>query len=141
MGKQENLFDALYRRVASSFGLSTCEMWIYYFLLIAPGEVTQQTVSSQMMFPKQTVNSAVMKLAKKGMLKLESGSDNRKRKTICLTREGSDFAQKTVQRLLEAEFDAVKIFGSEKLIALSKLREEYFGILEDVFEKGFLSDK
>jgi hypothetical protein len=34
MGKQEGMFEALYRSVASSFGISTCEMWIYYFLLI-----------------------------------------------------------------------------------------------------------
>lgn len=35
MGKQEGMFETLYRSVASSFGISTCEMWIYYFLLMS----------------------------------------------------------------------------------------------------------
>ena len=44
MGKQEGMFEALYRSVASSFGISTCEMWICYFLLIEQDAVTQQTI-------------------------------------------------------------------------------------------------
>lgn len=139
MGNQESRFDSLYRRAAASFGLTQCEMWIYYFLLLAPGEVTQYTVSSQMAFPKQTVNSAVARLATAGMVQLRQDLHDRKRKTLSLTPAGLGFAQKTVQRLVDAELSAAQHFGSEKLMLLNTLRKEYYELLEEVFENGILT--
>ena len=140
MGMQESLFEALYSRVASAFGLTTCEMWIYYFLLIEENGITQRDICSQMSFKKQTVNSAVAKLVKNGMLILSITDGNSKNKILMLTPEGREFAQRTVSQLLEAELKAAKKFGSKKLISFCKLRDEYYGTLLQEFEKNFLKD-
>ena len=140
MGKQESLFEALYSRVASAFGLTTCEMWIYYFLLIDENGITQRDICNQMSFKKQTVNSAVSKLVKNGMLTLSAADGNSKNKILMLTPEGREFAQRTVNQLLEAELKAAKKFGSKKLSSFCKLRDEYYGTLLKVFEKDFLRD-
>lgn len=140
MGMQESLFEALYSRVASAFGLTTCEMWIYYFLLIEENGITQRDICSQMSFKKQTVNSAVSKLVKNGMLTLSTADGNSKNKILMLTPEGREFAQCTINQLLEAELKAAKKFGSKKLSSLCKLRDEYYGTLLREFEKDFLKD-
>ena len=140
MGKQESLFEALYSRVASFFGLTTCEMWIYYFLLIEDNGITQRDICCQMSFKKQTVNSAVSKLVKNGMMTLSAADGNSKNKILMLTPEGREFAQRTVNQLLEAELKAAKKFGSKKLSSFCKLRDEYYGTLLKEFEKDFLKD-
>ena len=54
--------------------------------------------------------------------------------------EGREFAQHTVNQLLEAELKAAKKFGSKKLSSFCKLRHEYYGTLLKEFEKDFLKD-
>ena len=141
MGKQEGMFEALYRSVASSFGISTCEMWIYYFLLIEQDGVTQQTICSQMSFKKQTVNSAVSKLVKEGMLRLTAMNENNKSKTLSLSPKGAEFANNTVNSLLNAELKAAQKFGKLKLNSLCMLRDEYLDVLQNEFIKeGLLNN-
>ena len=141
MGKQEGMFEALYRSIASSFGISTCEMWIYYFLLIEQDGVTQQTICSQMSFKKQTVNSAVAKLVKEGMLALTAMNENNKSKTLSLTPKGMEFANNTVNSLLNAELKAAQKFGKRKLNSLCMLRDEYLDVLQSEFaKKGILNE-
>ena len=141
MGKQESMFEALYRSIASLFGISTCEMWIYYFLLIEQDGVTQQTICSQMSFKKQTVNSAVAKLVKEGMLALTAMNENNKSKTLSLTPKGAEFANNTVNSLLNAELKAAQKFGKRKLNSLCTLRDEYLDILQSEFSKnGILNE-
>lgn len=141
MGKQEGMFEALYRSVASSFGISTCEMWIYYFLLIEQDGVTQQTICSQMSFKKQTVNSAVSKLVKEGMLTLTAMNENNKSKTLSLTPKGAEFANNTVNSLLNAELKAAQKFGKRQLNSLCMLRDEYLDVLQNEFIKeGLLNN-
>lgn len=135
MGKQEGMFEAIYRSVASSFGISTCEMWIYYFLLIEQDGVTQQTICSLMSFKKQTVNSAVAKLVKEGMLTLTAMNENSKSKTLSLTPKGAEFANNTVNSLLNAELKAVHKFGKRKLNSLCMLRDKYLDVLQNEFIK------
>ena len=141
MGKQESQFEALYRSVASSFGISTCEMWIYYFLLIEQDGVTQQTICNQMSYKKQTVNSAVAKLVREGMLTLTAMNENNKSKTLSLNPKGTEFANKTVNSLLDAELRAAQKFGKRKLDSLCMLRDEYLDILQSEFIKeGLLNN-
>lgn len=143
MGQQDSMIDALYRNTAASFGLTACEMWIYYFLLIEPESadgqmcgVTQQTICSHMMFPKQTVNSAVQKLATKGMLTIEpSGSDGRS-KVLRLTPDGMAFARGTVALLVSAEMKAAEKLGLQKLSRIVTLREEFYRNIKKELNKN-----
>lgn len=141
MGKQDNLFDALYRRIAAVFGISSCELWVFYYLSMNEDGMTQQQMIEVMMFPKQTINSAVSALAKNGMVALESGAENRKNKIVRLTKKGCDFAQNSVARLLNAEIRATEKFGEEKTCAYNALRAEYFSLLKTEFEGDFLKSE
>lgn len=141
MSLQEKRFGALYRSLAASFGISECGMWIMYYLLIAEAEISQQELMGLMMFPKQTINSAVSGLVKKGFIELEMIPGTRNRKKIMLTREGRSFAGDTVCRLQQAESKAISRMGDRKMEQYIGLHNEYLELLEKEFSgKGLTGD-
>ena len=133
---QEKKFDALYREAAVNFGLPDCSMWVLYFVISSEAPVTQQDLIEKMMFPKQTINSAVMKLAKEGLLELRIIPGTRNRKTILLTERGKDLAQKTVARMLNAELRAVEAMGTERMEQFVSL----YTALSGAIRKEFVSE-
>ena len=138
MGREDSRYDALYRRVYAAFGLAPCATWVLYFLLASEDGLTQHEIADMMMFPKQTVNSAVARLANDGMVEFFAAEGLRKEKRVRLTAAGRDYADRTVNRLLQAEIRATKKLGVEKMDALSDLRAEYLDLLKAEFEKDFL---
>lgn len=135
IGHQDSTIDAMYRSTALSYGLTTCDMWIYYFLLLKSDGITQQTICNQIMSPKQTVNSAVQKLAKNGMLTITQTEGDGRVKLLRLTEKGETFARKTVLKLLEAELRASERIGMKKLTRIFALRDEYFRIIQEELDK------
>jgi transcriptional regulator, MarR family len=65
LGVQEKQYDVLYRKVANAFELPDCSMWILYYLSSSENPLSQQDLIEKMMFPKQTINSAVTGMVKK----------------------------------------------------------------------------
>lgn len=142
MGRLDCRFDALYRRVCAVFGLPACALWVLYHLLAAGEEgLTQRDLAGLLMFPKQTVNSAVSRLAREGWAEVGADGATRKSKRVRLTAEGRARAEGSAGRLLRAEIRAVRRFGAAKARALDGLREEFFGLLEEEFAGDFLKEE
>jgi len=134
MGRLDCRFDALYRRV--------CALWVLYHLLAAGEEgLTQRDLAGLLMFPKQTVNSAVSRLAREGWAEVGADGASRKSKRVRLTALGRARAEGSAGRLLRAEIRAVRRFGAAKARALDGLREEFFGLLEEEFAGDFLKEE
>ena len=129
----EKKYDSLYRGAAAAFGLSDCSMWVLYYLQSAEELLSQQDLIGLMLFPKQTINSAVSGLAKKGYVTLEMIPNTKNRKRILLTDSGRAFAKKTVLRMIQAEERAVSEMSDiERFVALYA---EFFAYLHDEFER------
>lgn len=122
---QEKRFGALYRQAAVTFGLPECAMWVLYFLISADEPLTQQELTERMMFPKQTINSAVSCLSQKGYLELRTIPEMRSRKQIVLTNDGKELARSTVRKMRMAEERAVKTMGQEKMEQYIALHDEF----------------
>jgi len=138
---QEKQFDALYRSAGDRFGLPDCSMWVLYFLVSSKEPITQQDLIGKMMFPKQTINSAVVKLAKDGFLELRIIPGMRNRKTIQLTDAGKDLANNTVVRLLNAELRAVEAMGDNRMEQFISLYTELSNAMREEFAGEGLFDK
>lgn len=95
--------DALYHGVAVRHGLSDTALWVLYILHITPGDCTQRDLIRQCFFSKQTVNTAVAGLVKKGYLTLEMIPGTRNLKRLLLTEEGNAIVAETAQPMREAE--------------------------------------
>ncbi len=138
MAVQEKRFDAMYREAGAKFGLPDCSMWVLYFFISSGEPITQQDLIGKMMFPKQTINSAVMKLAGDGFVKLFTTPGEGNRKTIALTEAGINLANNTVRRLLRAELKAFKKMGKERMEQFIQLYSELFSAMREEFIKeGF----
>ena len=140
IGRQEKQFDALYRNAGAIFGLPDCAMWILYFLSSSGQELSQQDLIEKMMFPKQTINSAVTGLAKKGLVELSVIPGTRNRKKITLTEGGRKLAENTVDRMFLAECRAVEQMGFERMTAYMELYHDFYTCLHQEFQKDGLID-
>jgi DNA-binding MarR family transcriptional regulator len=137
---QEKAFNALYRSISSNFGLSECAMWVMYYLIVEEGALTQRDLIRLMMFPKQTINSAVTGLAEKGYLTRTRVTGARNRKQLTLTEAGRQFADRTVARLIRAESAALRKMTFAKMDAYVSLHNEYLEVLRESFEgEGLLT--
>ena len=140
IAKQEKQFDALYRNASAIFGLPDCAMWILYFLSTSEDELSQHDLIEKMMFPKQTINSAVAGLAKKGLVELTMIPGTRNRKKLMLTEAGNAMANNTVNRMYQAECRVVEQMGAERMTQYVKLYRDFFTYLQKEFQREGLID-
>ena len=141
MNVQEKRFGALYRQAALQFGLSECSMWVLYFLISSDEPLTQHELTERIMFPKQTINSAVMSLAQKGYLELRTVAEKRSTKQVVLLPEGEQLAVNTVKKMRTAEERAVKALGQEKIEQFIALHDEFMEQICAELERMHISIK
>lgn len=91
---------ALYHDIALKLGLTDSAMDVLYALTIAGGSSPLQMVIRYSGLSKQTVNSAVRRLEKDGMIYLTAEG---RAKTVWLTEDGQRLAERTVVRLMKLE--------------------------------------
>ncbi len=93
--------NALYHEAAVKMGLSDSVQNILYVLCDQGSRCSQSEIGRLTGISRQTINSAIRKLERDGIVYLEQG---RGRNTIvCLTEQGKAFAAQRVVPLLEAE--------------------------------------
>ena len=136
MNQQVKELTAIYHRVASSHSISDNEFWVWYALLIVNGEYSQQDICDLWLLPKQTVNSVVTNLTKKGFLTLKPVPGTRNRKIICLTEAGQAYGEAIVANIYQAEQRTLeKLSEQERQLGIA-LFGRYIALLkEDLDEK------
>lgn len=127
--------DAIYHNVAVKFGLSDTAMWVLYEAHISETPITQQELIKQCFFAKQTVNTAVASLVKKGHVVLKSVDGSGRQKQIFLTESGEKLAKATAEPLIEAECRAYSVIERDKLIEYLHMTEKLTAALREETEK------
>lgn len=116
--------NEIYRSAAKHFGLSESALWILYSLCEGGGCRTQRDICSSMIRPKQTTNSAIKQMEKRGLITMSDGEDRRVR-TVRLTPSGQRLEQQTAELVIKAEnrsMESLTESEQEQLIMLlSKL--------------------
>lgn len=93
--------NALYHEAAVKMGLSDSAQNILYVICKKEGQCLQSEISKLTGISRQTINSAIRKLEKDGIVYLEQGKG---RNTIlCLTEKGKEFALEKIYPLYEIE--------------------------------------
>ena len=95
-----NESDGLYHDIAQSYGLSDSIYWILYILYYNDCPVSQTELCSNWYYSKQTVNSSISAMTKKGWIMLETVPKTRNRKNIVLTEAGRIFCAKVIGKLM-----------------------------------------
>ena len=87
------------------------------------------------MFPKQTINSAVVLLERKGIVNMKMIPGTRNLKEISLTDSGMIHAERTVKRMISAELRAFGRMDEIKRIQFMNLHKELMDNLVNEFRK------
>ena len=83
--RQFNECNALYHAAAQRCGLSDAAFWTLYALVTSCEPLTQNRIAADWGIPKQTLNSAVAAMVKKGLLALCPGKGVHSGKIVTLT--------------------------------------------------------
>ncbi len=125
--------DGIYSDIAQSYGISDSIFWILSVLYDAEAAVSQTDLCNNWYYSKQTVNSAVASMVKKGWIELRVVPGTRNRKNIVLTEAGQNFCAKIMGETMEIEQATYSKFAEEErniFIGMFKrlnryMREEY----------------
>lgn len=125
----EKRVDELYHLIATQCGISDSALWVLYCLADPETPHTQNDIAKNMGVPKQTVNSAVARLARDGYVYLEQMAVARNNKRLGLTEKGLIFFTEHIIPVLEAEERAFnRLSEAERELYLS-IGEKHNGYL------------
>ena len=93
-------YDDIYRQAALEAGISFVPYYILLMLCCSDQPLTQSDIQKRSFYPKQTINSAVMRLQDLGYLELLPQGQ---RKILTLTDTGKAFCNQRVLPVLDAE--------------------------------------
>ncbi|WP_312445474.1 MarR family winged helix-turn-helix transcriptional regulator [Lacrimispora sp.] len=135
LNQHEKELTAIYRSAAIKSGISDSELWVWYALLVLGGEYSQQNICDIWSLPKQTVNSVIANLTKKGYVFLETVPGTRNRKIIRLTEAGKEFGENRVLHIYEAEQRAIEKMPEQELKTFIALMGKYITLLREEINK------
>lgn len=121
--------DEVYRCAAKTLGISDCSLWILYTLRTEQEAITQKEICEAFYYPKQTVNSALKKLENEGYIVLSEMTDRRS-KQIDLTPKGVKLAEKTADKITEAELASLSGLTDTERETFIELFRKYTGLLK-----------
>ena len=130
MSQQCKELTAIYHRAACQYGISDNEFWVLYALFVFEEEQSQQSISEMWSLPKQTVNSVVSGMIKKGHVYLETIPGTRNKKVIRLTEEGKRFGESVIFPIYDAEQRAVDNMTSQEQQLCTELLAKYISFLD-----------
>lgn len=115
--------ERCYHEAAVKMGLPDSVFWILYALVTnAPG-LLQTELTAVTGIGKTTVNSALKKMERAGVLELTPGSGRNVR--VSLTRAGERLAERTVCRLVALENRIYESWSPEERRMLIELNRDY----------------
>ena len=117
--------NAAYHKLSVRLGLSDSVMQILYTICdCGKGfRCPLQVILTQSGISKQTINSALRKLEREGVLYLEKSGG--KSKDVCLTPEGVALAERTVSKIIAAENGVFASWPPEDVERYLELTEKY----------------
>ena len=122
-----------YEQWAKQQGLTANTLFVLYAIYERPEDCTQRVISERLLLPKQTVNTILDGLEKKGLLYREPSETDKRSKLVRLTAEGKAYADDLLGALAEAESAALaemteaqrQAFTSGSAVFLKQLRQSF----------------
>lgn len=132
----ENWFalNALYDKWAKAHGLTSNGLMTLYAIRIFPC-CTQRTICEALALPKQTVNTILDGMQKKGYIRLDVLPTDRRSKRICLTPQGEAYAGPILDALDALEWRALQGIGTEQMEQKLALERRFLHCLSQALEE------
>lgn len=135
LNQQIKELSGIYHQAAVRLGISDNEFWVWYTLFVMGEKYSQQDICEIWSLPKQTVNSIVMNMVKKELIKLEVVPGTRNRKLLILTDNGKSYGEAVVRPIFEAEYRTIaRLTEEERQLCISLLGKYIRYLREELYE-------
>lgn len=128
--------NSLYHIAAVKSGVSDGEICVWSMLLTTDKEYSQQDLCELLFLPKQTINSIISGMKKKGYISLEHVPGTKNRKVIRLSDNGRNYGQNNIMWIFEAEQHAMSDTDPHEISALTSMLEQYIHNLKKEFTEN-----
>lgn len=133
INQQIKELTGLYRSAVGASGISENEFWIWYALIALEGDYSQQDICAAWSLTKQTVNSIITNMVRRGHVTLQVVPGTRNRKQICLTSAGRQYGESLVLPISQAEQRAWQRLPAQDQLACTAVMAKYIRILKEEF--------
>ncbi|WP_019177176.1 MarR family winged helix-turn-helix transcriptional regulator [Methanomassiliicoccus luminyensis] len=133
--------DAIYGEFAKQSGLSISAFWLMCSIREEDGKRTQKEICDQWAITKQTINSALKGLEKRGYITLEPSEIDRRGKYVILTEKGVKFAQENIDMVFEAEQLAFQKMNHVERRTLMECSRKYHELFRAESERFLKNDR
>lgn len=127
---------ALYVKAAAALHIGYPEMMVLY-ALETEGNLTQKQIAENYGMQKQTVNTVVRSLDKRGFVLLTAGKTDRREKIVSLTDSGKAYARPLLEPLRNAEDKIYRMIGEDRLRVMAETLELFNLLFERELNGGF----
>lgn len=121
----------VHRAAQGSRSISENEFWVWYSLIMAEENVSQQDICAMWSLSKQTVNTIITQMGKKGFVSLEVVPGSKNRKIISLTEAGERYGKELVMPVSAAEQRAFERLPEEDRTAVTAVLGKYIDLLKE----------
>ena len=128
-----NETDKMYNVLAKKVDLSFNQLIILYYLRTHKN-VTQKDIASDMLVPKQTINSILNNWIKDGFIIFQNES-SKKNKIILLSEEGEEVLGVKIDNIMDKENLILSKFSQSEVEALVSSNLEYLKIMKEVIKE------
>lgn len=128
--------DYLYEKWAKHLGVNSYVSRIMY-MIYASGIAKQKDIVENYGMPKQTVNTVITELQKKGYIRLIPDESDKRSKIIQLTTEGIKYADAIITPLVNCEKTVLAEMGEERVKMLIDTLNQYSELFEKVIMEYF----
>ena len=115
--------ESSYHEAAVKMHMADSEFWILYALVTNEPMISQTDLVQITGMGKTTVNSALKKMEREGLLSLQPGKG--RNTCIALTERGGQLAERTVCRLVALENRIYESWSPEEQRMLVRLNQDY----------------
>ena len=91
--------NALYEKWAKQQGITVNTLFVIYTVDAYPERCNQRLICEKLMLPKQTVNTILEALTKKGIVEKKADPSDKRKKRIVFTRTGTEYAGRLLKDL------------------------------------------
>ena len=117
--------NGIYYKIYRRDKLNRREVELLYHIRMAKGTITQRDLCDLTGLPKQTINSAVSALTKKGIVELKETPEGGRLRHIEMTQKGWQFAHDHIDVITLCEQQAFADMGAEEVKKLLELIEQF----------------
>lgn len=129
--------EALYHAISLQFGLTDSAVNILYLICFEGGKALLGDIVRYSGLQKQTINSSMRILEKKGIVTLEKV--NGKMKCAVLTPEGSELCDRTVRKLIGWENTAMSSFTKKEVDTFLRLMAKYLMSMQNSLDSYMIN--